>query len=73
MCCVQQFYQQPPVSMLQLHVSATGNVIGGNVLTGGLISATGNIAGSYFIGNGARNSQVLMLLAYKAATAMLEL
>jgi len=32
--------------------SATGNVIVGNVLTGGLISATGNVTGNYFIGNG---------------------
>ena len=28
-----------------------GNVTGGNLLTGGLISATGNITGNYFLGN----------------------
>jgi hypothetical protein len=31
-------------------VSATGNVIGGNILTGGLISATGNITGGNLSG-----------------------
>ena len=36
--------------------SVTGNVIGGNITTNGLISATGNIAGSYFIGNGSQLS-----------------
>jgi hypothetical protein len=40
-------------------LSATGNVTGGNLITGGLITVTGNItssgniAGSYFLGNGA--------------------
>lgn len=40
-------------------VSTTGNITGGNILAGGLISAGGNItsganiAGNYFIGNGA--------------------
>ena len=34
-------------------ISATANITGGNVLTGGLISATGNVSGNYFIGNGA--------------------
>ena len=33
-------------------ISTSGNVTGGNILTGGLISATGNVAGNYFIGNG---------------------
>jgi len=31
--------------------SVTGNVTAGNVLTAGLISATGNIIGDYFLGN----------------------
>jgi hypothetical protein len=31
--------------------SLSGNVTGGNVRTGGLISATGNITGNYFLGN----------------------
>ena len=34
--------------------SVTGNVTGGNVLTGGVISAVGNITGNYFIGNGSQ-------------------
>jgi hypothetical protein len=34
-------------------VSATGNITGGNVTTGGLITATGNIIGSQFVGSGA--------------------
>jgi len=40
-------------------VSSTGNITGGNIITGGLITVTGNvtssanIAGSYFLGNGA--------------------
>ena len=33
-------------------ISATSNVIGGNITTAGLISATGNITGNYFIGDG---------------------
>ena len=34
--------------------STSGNVTGGNVLTGGYVSATGNITGSYIIGNGSQ-------------------
>jgi hypothetical protein len=34
-------------------LTATGNVRGGNLLTAGLITATGNISGNVFIGNGA--------------------
>jgi len=34
--------------------SVTGNVTGGNILTGGVVSATGNITGNYFIGNGSQ-------------------
>jgi hypothetical protein len=33
-------------------VSASGNVTGGNIITGGLISATGGITGASFTGNG---------------------
>ena len=53
-------------------VSSQGNTIGGNVLTGGLISATGNITGNYILGNGSQliglaatynNSNVTSLLA----------
>jgi len=34
-------------------LSASGNGTGGNVNTGGQVSATGNVTGNYFIGNGA--------------------
>jgi hypothetical protein len=34
-------------------VSATANIVGGNITTGGLITATGNVAGNYILGNGA--------------------
>jgi hypothetical protein len=33
------------------NLSVSGNVTGGNVLTGGLVSATGNITGNYILGN----------------------
>lgn len=35
-------------------ITSTGNVTGGNLLTGGLISAAGNITGNYFSGNGSQ-------------------
>ena len=41
-------------------ISAPGNIIGGNILTGGYVSATGNVLGNYFIGNG---SQLVGVLA----------
>lgn len=53
-------------------VSTTGNVTGGNLRTGGLISATGNITGNYIFGNGSQltglpatygNSNVVTLLS----------
>jgi len=34
-------------------VSVSGNATAGNILTGGQISAIGNVSGNYFIGNGA--------------------
>jgi hypothetical protein len=34
--------------------SVSGNITGGNILTGGTISAVGNITGNYFIGNGSQ-------------------
>lgn len=34
--------------------SVSGNITGGNLLTGGLISATGNITANYIIGNGSQ-------------------
>ena len=36
------------------YVSVVGNVIAGNVFTGGVVSATGNVTGNYFIGNGSQ-------------------
>ena len=36
------------------YVSVTGNVIAGNVFTGGTVSATGNITGNYILGNGSQ-------------------
>jgi hypothetical protein len=33
-------------------VNATANVTGGNLITTGLISASGNVSGNYFLGNG---------------------
>jgi hypothetical protein len=35
-------------------ISTTGNITSGNVLTGGIVSATGNVTGNYFIGNGSQ-------------------
>jgi hypothetical protein len=35
-------------------LSATANVVGGNINTAGLISATGNVTGNYFLGNGSQ-------------------
>lgn len=37
---------------------SSGNITGGNILTSGLVSATGNITGNYFIGNGSQLSSV---------------
>ena len=39
-------------------VTATGNVVGGNVLTSGFVSATGNVTGNYHIGNGTTLSSI---------------
>ena len=35
-------------------ISTTGNISAGNVLTGGRVSATGNITANYFLGNGSQ-------------------
>jgi hypothetical protein len=34
-------------------LSASGNITGGNILTVGQVSATGNVSGNFFVGNGA--------------------
>ena len=41
-------------------VSASGNVTGGNLITGGIITAVGNITGSYYFGNGSQLSGILV-------------
>jgi hypothetical protein len=35
-------------------IVSSGNITGANLITGGLISATGNITGNYFFGNGSQ-------------------
>jgi hypothetical protein len=37
---------------------ASGNITGGNILTGGLVSATGNITGNYILGNGSQLTSI---------------
>jgi hypothetical protein len=37
-------------------ISTTGNITSGNVLTGGIVSATGNVTGNYIFGNGSQLS-----------------
>jgi len=43
--------------------SVSGNITGGNVLTGGLISATGNVTGNYILGNGVSLTGVITSVA----------
>jgi len=45
------------------NLSVTGNATGGNVLTGGVISATGNVTGNYILGNGALLTGVITSVA----------
>ena len=35
-------------------VSASGNIVGGNIRTAGVITATGNVSGNFFLGNGSQ-------------------
>jgi hypothetical protein len=44
-------------------VTTTGNITAGNVITGGLISATGNVTGNYILGNGALLTGVITSVA----------
>ena len=44
-------------------VTTTANITGGNVLTGGIISATGNVSGNYILGNGALLTGVITSVA----------
>ena len=50
-------------------VSVTGNITGGNIVTVGLISATGNVSGNFFLGNGSQLTGV----AAAASAAQIEL
>jgi hypothetical protein len=45
-------------------VSAIGNVRGGNIDTAGQVSATGNITGNYFIGNGSQLTGITAVSTY---------
>jgi hypothetical protein len=47
-------------------ISTTGNVTAGNLRTAGVVSATGNVTGNYFIGNG---SQLTGITAISSNTA----
>jgi len=40
-----------------------GNITGGNILTGGAVSATGNVTGNYILGNGASLTGVITSVA----------
>jgi len=40
------------ISSTEPTLSLTGNITGGNILTSGVVSASGNVSGNYFIGNG---------------------
>jgi hypothetical protein len=44
-------------------VTTTSNITGGNVLTGGSISAVGNVSGNYILGNGALLTGVITSVA----------
>jgi hypothetical protein len=45
-------------------VVSTSNVTGGNILTGGIVSAVGNIAGLYILGNGSQLTGVVSVSSY---------
>jgi hypothetical protein len=49
-------------------IVVTGNVTGGNILTAGLISSTGNITGNFFNGNGSLLTGITAVSATTAAT-----
>ena len=44
-------------------ITTTGNVLGGNLITTGLISAIGNVTGNYILGNGALLTGVITSVA----------
>jgi hypothetical protein len=50
--------QSPPTTFASLTI--TGNTASGNLLTAGIVSATGNITGNVFIGNGSQLTGVTM-------------
>jgi hypothetical protein len=45
-----------------ISITSNANVIGGNILTAGSISATGNITGNYFVGNGSQLTGITNLV-----------
>jgi hypothetical protein len=50
-------------TFLDTGFSVTANVTGGNLVTGGLVSATGNVTGNYILGNGALLTGVITSVA----------
>ena len=44
-------------------VNTTGNVTGGNLITAGVVSASGNVSGNYILGNGALLTGVITSVA----------
>jgi hypothetical protein len=49
-------------------LAVTANVTGGNLTTAGQVSATGNITGNYFLGNGSQLTGISSLTAISAGT-----
>jgi plastocyanin len=52
-------------------ISTTGNIVSANFLTGGFVSAAGNITGSYIVGNGSALTGVNFSQLADANTALL--
>jgi hypothetical protein len=66
---------QPNITSVGTLTAATitGNTTSGNFLTGGLISAAGNISGNYFIGNGSQLTGIPTKLPVYARSMLIEL
>lgn len=53
--------------------SAQGNITGGNIVTAGLVTATGNITGNYILGNGSQLSGIITSVAnINSGTSIME-
>jgi hypothetical protein len=52
---------------------SSGNITGGNILTGGLVSATGNVTGNYFIGNGSQLTGISASLPLANGTSNIDI